>query len=294
MSYFESILTLATILAGLIWLVDAGLFAGKRRMRSQRVDAAAVEGAQKAKAQKLRDPVLVEYAKSFFPVLLIVLLLRSFVAEPFHIPSSSMVPTLLVGDFILVNKFDYGLRLPVVHTKILPIGEPKRGDVLVFRYPEASARQFCRQNPLCMGTGGMREVESSAGVDYIKRVIGLPGDHIVYRGGILTINGVRIPDQALGLYRESDALGASVQEEKFGDETHDILSFDGQTGPDGNWAVPQGEYFMMGDNRNNSFDSRYWGFVPEKDIVGKAFFIWLNIDAFHNSALWHRIGKVIH
>ncbi|MGH8321653.1 MAG: signal peptidase I, partial [Gammaproteobacteria bacterium] len=186
------------------------------------------------------------------------------------------------------------LRLPVIHSKIIPVGEPRRGDVIVFHYPEASARQYCEKNPLCMETGGMREVYSSAGEDYIKRVIGMPGDHIAYRGGKLTINGARIPDAALGLYYGHDALGATKHQEKFGDTTHDILSFGGQTGPKGEWVVPQGEYFVMGDNRNNSFDSRYWGFVPERDVVGKAFFIWLNIDALHNSALWHRTGKVIH
>ncbi|MGH8397575.1 MAG: signal peptidase I [Gammaproteobacteria bacterium] len=294
MSYFESILALATILTGLIWLADSVLFAGKRRMKFQGTDIAAVVVAEKTKAKKSRDPLLVEYAKSFFPVLLIVLLLRSFVVEPFHIPSSSMLPTLLVGDFILVNKFDYGLRLPVIHSKIIPIGEPKRGDVIVFHYPEASARQYCQENPLCMETGGMREVYSSAGEDYIKRVIGMPGDHIVYQGGKLAINGVQIPSSALGLYYGHDALGATIYQEKFGNTTHDILSFSNQTGPEGAWVVPQGEYFVMGDNRNYSFDSRYWGFVPEKNVVGKAFFIWLNIDAFHNPALWHRMGKVIH
>lgn len=287
----ETILSVLTVLSGLIWLVDALVFMRPRRHRQQ-AQAASAAGAPAAR--KHRDPVVVEYSKSFFPVLLAVLLLRTFVAEPFHIPSSSMVPTLLVGDFILVNKFDYGLRLPVIHTRIVPIGEPRRGDVVVFRYPEASARRYCQSHPLCADTGSMREVESSAGTDYIKRVIGLPGDHIAYRDGVLYINGVAVPGRVLGLYTGNDALGATLRSETLGGVTHDILATNGQLGPQGEWVVPAGEYFVMGDNRGNSFDSRWWGFVPERNIVGKAFFVWMNWDAFHDSALWHRVGTVIH
>lgn len=288
MNYFEAILTLATIVAGLIWLVDALSFAGKRQLKSRDTDR--VSGAT---GKKPRDPILVEYAKSFFPVLLIVLLLRSFVVEPFHIPSSSMVPTLLVGDFILVNKFNYGLRLPVIHTKILSLGEPKRGDVMVFHYPEASALRYCEQNPAC-GPGGLQEVQRSAGVDYIKRTIGLPGDHIVYRGETLYINGAQVSDKALDLYAGSDMMGAVLHREKLGNMTHNLLTIPGADHSQGEWIVPSGEYFVMGDNRDNSFDSRYWGFVPEKNLVGRAFFIWMNWDAFRDSRLWHRVGDVIH
>lgn len=290
----ETIITAATIVVGIIWLVDAVFFAKARRGRVVGQDAHAAEATTRTPAAGHRDPIVVEYAKSFFPVLLIVLLLRTFLVEPFHIPSSSMVPTLLVGDFILVNKFDYGLRLPVLHSKILPIGEPERGDVVVFRYPEKQARAFCGANPMCAETGGMQQVRSSAGVDYIKRVIGLPGDHVVYQDKTLYINGVRVPGKLLGPYGGPDVLGATLRQEKLGNVTHNILSIDGEVGPQGEWVVPPGEYLMMGDNRDDSFDSRSWGFVPEKDLVGRAFLVWMNWDAFHDPALWHRIGKVIH
>lgn len=281
---FEAILTLATLLSGLIWLLDAAWLA-RRRARA--------ELALQEKPSR-REPLLVEYARSFFPVLLIVLLLRSFVAEPFHIPSSSMVPTLLVKDFILVNKFDYGLRLPVLHTRILPLGEPQRGDVVVFRFPERSAYRHCLSNPLCLGSGGLQEVRRSAGSDYIKRVIGLPGDHIVYRDKTLYINGARVTDTPLGPYAGPDVYGALLSRERLGGVSHDILTIPGYAAVSGEWTVPQGQYFVMGDNRDNSFDSRYWGFVPERNLVGKAFLIWMNLDAFRNAALWHRVGEIIH
>lgn len=292
----EALLTLATIVTGLIWLFDTLFFARQRRSKAGVVhEAQAAAGVAEAVAvtKQYRDPILLEYAKSFFPVFLIVLLLRTFVVEPFHIPSSSMVPTLLVGDFILVNKFDYGLRLPVIGNKILPIGEPQRGDVVVFHYPEASALQYCEQNPAC-GPGGLQEVRRSAGVDYIKRIIGLPGDHIVYRGETLYINGVQIPDKALGLYAGLDVMGAILHQERLGNMTHDLLIIPGAEYVQGEWTVPPGEYFVMGDNRDNSFDSRYWGFVPEHDLVGRAFFVWMNWDAFHEAKLWHRVGTIIH
>lgn len=266
---FEAILVLATFLTGLVWLADALYFA-KRREGAQRPAMANADGQAPVKP---REPVVVDYSKSFFPVILLVLLLRSFIAEPFHIPSSSMVPTLLVGDFILVNKFDYGLRLPVLHTKILQIGEPKRGDVVVFRYPHDTS------------------------VDYIKRVIGLPGDHIVYRDKTLYINGVAVPRESLGPYTGPDlpdGMSAELLGEKFGDIEHHVLNITGYPSAEGEWTVPAGEYFCMGDNRDNSNDSRYWGFVPEANMVGKAFFIWMNKDAFINSSLWHRVGDSIH
>ena len=219
-----------------------------------------------------REPIVVDYSKSFFPVILLVLVLRSFLAEPFHIPSSSMVPTLLVGDFILVNKYDYGFRLPVLHTKLIPVGEPKRGDVVVFRYP-----------------GDPSE-------DFIKRIVGLPGDHIVYRDKTLYINGVVMAKDALGPYSgpDADTEGSELAREHLGPMTHELLTVPGRFGNEGEWTVPEGEYFAMGDNRDNSNDSRYWGFVPEANLVGRAFFIWMNIDAFGNKALWHRVGSVIH
>lgn len=263
---FELILTLLTLITGLVWLGDVLWFARKRRVTAPATLPESSAGAEK----KPREPLLVDYSKSFFPVLLIVLLLRSFVVEPFHIPSSSMVPTLLIGDFILVNKFDYGLRLPVLHTKIIPVGEPQRGDVVVFRYPPDPK------------------------VDYIKRIVGLPGDHIVYRNETLYINGHQVATQVLGTYNGPDALGAILSREQLGTVSHDILSIPGLDGKEGEWTVPPGHYFAMGDNRDNSSDSRYWGFVPEKNLVGKAFFIWMNWDAFRDPALWHRVGDSIH
>jgi signal peptidase I len=280
---FEMILTLATLLTGLVWLVDALLFAPKRRLAAPATEP----GAEPA---PLRDPIVVDYSKSFFPVILLVLVLRSFLAEPFHIPSSSMVPTLLVGDFILVNKYDYGVRLPVLHTKIIPVGAPKRGDVVVFHFPSETAPAFCMAAPDC----ATEELQRSEGTDFIKRVVGLPGDHIVYRDKTLYINGVMMPRQVLGEYTGPDAGGMELSDEKFGANDHQVLAEPGGGSREGEWTVPPDEYFMMGDNRDNSWDSRYWGFVPEKDLVGRAFFIWMNIDAFGNRALWHRVGSVIH
>lgn len=290
----EAFLTLATLVTGIIWLVDALYFSKKRKPDSEtRHENKVQSDVVQDKKYKRREPIVVEYAKSFFPVFLIVLLLRSFLVEPFHVPSSSMVPTLLVGDFILVNKYDYGLRLPMLGYKILSIGEPKRGDVVVFHYPEASALRYCMQNPAC-GPGGMQEVKRSAGTDYVKRIIGVPGDHIVYRNETLYINGKPISDKTIGSYKGRMIIGAELHQEKLGNVVHDLLITPGAEYVQGDWNVPAGHYFVMGDNRDNSFDSRYWGFVPEKDLVGRAFFIWMNWDAFHDAKLWHRIGDVIH
>lgn len=286
---FETILTLLTVLTGLVWLADVSWLA-RRRRHVVAADVSATAG--QPETAKPRAPVWIEYCRSFFPVLLIVLLLRSFLVEPFHIPSSSMVPTLLVGDFILVNKFDYGLRLPVSHTKFIPIGEPQRGDVMVFHFPTQSATAHCAGDEPCL-----MEIRQSAGTDFIKRVIGLPGDHIVYQGETLYVNGVKVPDKSLGLYNGPDLMGAVLHEETLGKVVHDTLILPGQPHRQGEWTVPPDEYFVMGDNRDNSWDSRYWGFVPEKDLVGKAFFVWMNWDAvmhpIQDAALWHRFGKVI-
>jgi signal peptidase I len=282
---FEALLTLATLLTGIVWLVDALFFAAKRRALATEM-APVVEHV----SAKQRDPLLVDYSKSFFPVILLVLLLRSFLVEPFHIPSSSMVPTLLVGDFILVNKYDYGVRLPVLHTKIVSVSGPQRGDVVVFHFPEESAANFCMASPEC----AMDEVQRSAGTDFIKRVIGLPGDHIVYRDKKLYINGVAMPREQVGGYTGPNAAGADLSDEKFGGSAHQVLTIPGYASREGEWTVPPGEYFMMGDNRDNSWDSRYWGYVPERNLVGRAFFIWMNKDVFLDSALWHRVGSKIH
>jgi signal peptidase I len=220
-----------------------------------------------------KQPWWVEYSVSFFPVILIVFLLRSFLVEPFKIPSSSMVPTLLVGDFILVNKFTYGVRLPVVNRKIVELGSPKRGDVMVFRFPEDPS------------------------LDYIKRVVGLPGDRIEYRGKRVTVNGQPAPTRQVDDFLSKERMQFSRRfVETLEGTAHEILidedapafaapsrSFPFASNCTYNTAVlacavPPGYYFVMGDNRDNSSDSRVWGFVPDENIVGKAFFIWLNLN----------------
>jgi signal peptidase I len=219
------------------------------------------------------EPVLVEYARSFFPIVLIVLLIRSFIAEPFRIPSGSMMPTLLVGDFILVNKFTYGIRLPVINKKVLELNEPKRGDIVVFRYPKDPS------------------------VDYIKRVIGLPGDRIVYHNKQLTINDRPVKQVSLGRYQGlgqgEDMTGAEELLEDLTGVEHSILIRNGAPTVEFVYVVPEGHYFAMGDNRDNSNDSRYWGPVPEANLVGKAFFIWMSWDWQNKGVDFARIGTVL-
>ena len=235
------------------------------------------------------EPWYLDYARSFFPVLLVVFLLRAFIAEPFRIPSGSMLPTLEVGDFILVNKYEYGIRLPILHKKIIGVGDPKRGDIMVFRYP--------RDNK----------------TNYIKRVIGIPGDSIEYRNKVLFVNGERVSTSEGGSYTPFAMNGKP--------QVHDLLTQSIATGepePDDSSAdksiaeysilhdptryssrnrsveVPEGHYFMLGDNRDHSQDSRYWGFVPDKNIVGKAFFIWFHYNGNPGGG-WNfsRIGEDI-
>ncbi|MEI6353155.1 MAG: signal peptidase I [Methylococcus sp.] len=219
-------------------------------------------------------PVIVEYARSFFPVVLIVLLLRSFLFEPFRIPSGSMMPTLLVGDFILVNKFTYGVRLPVLNTKIIENGSPKRGDVVVFRFPKDPT------------------------VDYIKRVIGLPGDRIGYFNKQVYVNGTPMKKVSLGRYIGGSQGESMDGEGLFNEELeavhHDILVREGDpSAREGEFVVPEGQYFVMGDNRDNSNDSRFWGAVPEQNLVGRAFFIWMSWDAQKPGIAFSRIGTVL-
>lgn len=220
-----------------------------------------------------KEPLLVEYARSFFPVVLIVLILRSFLFEPFRIPSGSMMPTLLIGDFILVNKFSYGVRLPVLNNKILEVGEPARGDIVVFRYPKQPS------------------------VDYIKRVIGVPGDRIAYFDKKLYVNGQLAPQVPLGSYvgvgQGSNMSGSEILEEDLGDVRHDILVRDGAPTVEDVFVVPKGQYFMMGDNRDNSNDSRYWGTVPEGNLVGKAVCIWMNWDLENGGIDFGRLGMIL-
>ncbi len=241
---FSTIMVLLVAASGLVWGVDAWLLKPRR--------VAAAGGAE------VGEPVLVDYARSFFPIFLIVLLLRAFLVEPFRIPSGSMIPTLLVGDFILVNKFDYGIRLPVINRKIIEIGEPARGDVVVFRYPEDPSTPF------------------------IKRVVGLPGDHIAYRGKRLFINGEPVTyDPAGSFVGVKSAVmhtGAEKLVERIGDEGHDIIVTPRAYSFDWEGQVPTDSYFVLGDNRDNSRDSRFWGFVPNENLIGRAFIIWMNWD----------------
>ena len=249
---FALILFLLLLATGAIWMLDSFWLKRKRP-----ADA--------------RDPWWVEYGASFFPIILVVFLLRSFLVEPFKIPSGSMIPTLLVGDFILVNKYTYGIRLPIINKKVIEVGSPQRGDVMVFRYPEDPS------------------------LDYIKRVIGLPGDKIAYLNKRLTINGQEIPLKKNEDYLDKERLYYTPRYiETLGTVNHDILvetdapSFINQTtqfpfrdkchynSSGVVCEVPAGHYFMMGDNRDNSQDSRFWGFVPDENIVGRAFFIWFN------------------
>jgi len=277
---FALLLVVLTGVTGVIWLLDHLFLAGGRKARAQAL--AQAEGSEAERQQRaqeaLREPILVEYARSFFPVILIVLLFRSFLAEPFKIPSGSMMPTLLVGDFILVNKFAYGLRLPVLGTKLVSIGEPKRGDVFVFRYP----------NP--------EHDPRKEGLDYIKRVIGLPGDEITYRNKTLYVNGKEVPQADVGPFDGSGSegrrmTGAEIHEEMLPEVQHQVLQSSMLLpGREGSWRVPAGHYFAMGDNRDNSEDSRYWGFVPEQNVIGKAFVIWMNWDSGID---FKRIGSLI-
>ncbi|MEP6701870.1 MAG: signal peptidase I [Betaproteobacteria bacterium] len=269
---FALILFILLVITGAVTLADKLVFS-KRRAAGE------------------EEPWWIEYPKSFFPVILIVFLLRSFLVEPFKIPSSSMRPTLEVGDFILVNKFTYGVRLPIIEKKIMDINQPERGDVMVFRYP------------------------LDPSLDYIKRVVGVPGDEVVYKDKQLTINGQPQPMKPEGSYSYLEGTLAFVTtqrfQEKLGNATHDVAhladappvrmggvrTFPGRENcvyNDSGFTckVPPGKYFMMGDNRDNSEDSRYWGFVPDDHIRGKAFFIWWNWDDVSSFA-FKRIGRAI-
>ena len=259
-------MVLLVVASGLIWALDVFVLARRRR------NAVADVGPGEDVAEAPPMPKIVEYARSFFPVFLIVLLLRSFLVEPFRIPSNSMMPTLLTGDFILVNKFVYGIRLPVSDQKIFAVSNPERGDVVVFRYPLDPSTPF------------------------IKRVVGLPGDRIAYYNKILYINGQQADQRIVGSYAGhgsgANMTGASLRQESLGDISHAILVQTGYHSADGKLVVPEGHYFVLGDNRDNSRDSRYWGTVPDELLIGKAFTIWMNWD-FGNGIDWTRVGKSI-
>ncbi|HWT14786.1 MAG TPA: signal peptidase I [Patescibacteria group bacterium] len=264
---FALILVVLTAVTGVIWAIDHFLFAKARSARH---------------GEAAKEPLLVEYSRSFFPVIFIVLIIRSFIAEPFRIPSSSMMPSLLIGDFILVNKFAYGIRIPVLNKEVIAVGKPKRGDVAVFKYP------------------GKYPGDPSAGTDYIKRVIGVPGDTISYVEKLVYINGQPVEQVAVGPYegvgQGQGMTGALRSIEKLPGREHEILQspYASPPPPMGDtWTVPEGAYLVLGDNRDNSEDSRYWGMVPEANLVGRAFFIWMNWDFENGGVDFGRIGSVI-
>ncbi|MDT0616863.1 signal peptidase I [Salinisphaera sp. P385] len=251
---FEVGLLLATVVTGIVWALDRWWLAKRR-------------------AENSGAGMVVEFSRSFFPVILAVLILRSFVVEPFRIPSSSMVPTLLEGDFIVVNKFGYGLRLPGLHTEFVDFGEPERGDVIVFRWPEDPSK------------------------DFIKRVVGLPGDDILYRDKMLFINGEEVAMERLGEYSGPgiSPLQSAVEfRETLGEHTHNLLNTRGRELPALRYEVPAGHYFVMGDNRDHSSDSRVWGFVPERMLVGRAFMIWMSVSFDPFRVRFDRLGSLIH
>ncbi|MEC4722000.1 signal peptidase I [Noviherbaspirillum sp. CPCC 100848] len=283
---FALILFILTIATGIIWFLDVFHFSRLRRARANqalaefdarhaklKADGIKVDdsGRHRLEAEMLKQPTWIEYSGSFFPVIALVFFLRSFLYEPFKIPSSSMVPTLMIGDLILVNKYTYGIRLPIINKKIIQLNDPQRGDVMVFKFPKDPS------------------------LDYIKRVVGVPGDKITYKNKRLIVNGKELSYQPLPDYLDEEHLTYSKQYlENLSGITHKILNDERAPAyvqnPDPfpmneacsynvegfTCTVPAGHYFMMGDNRDNSLDSRYWGFVPDQYIVGKAFFVWMN------------------
>ena len=274
---FPLILVILVGGSGLVWLLDALFLAPGRKkviadLQGQYPNWDQEDNPQHQQfrarvADQAREPVVVEYARSFFPVLFIVFVLRSFIVEPFQIPSSSMVPTLQVGDYILVNKFTYGLRLPVSRTKVVDLNEPERGDVMVFFPPHMNDTY------------------------YIKRVIGLPGDTVSYRNKRLFVNGEQVSREEVAIMPGANAryrLGL----EQLGDASHMMQVDEARLPRNFSVKVKPGHYFMMGDNRDNSSDSRVWGQVPEKDIVGKAFAIWMHWDSFLSIPSFSRVGLI--
>ncbi len=294
---FALLLFMAVVVTGLYWLAERFYFWPQRRSAAAQLEAHAarrrtelaqmgvnqVDGdVAQARARLLVQPWWLDWTAGLFPVILAVFLLRSFLFEPFKIPSGSMIPTLWVGDLILVNKFHYGLRLPVVNTKITEGTPPARGDVMVFRYPPRPS------------------------LDYIKRVVGLPGDEVSYLNKRLTINGQAIATSAVPDFFDEDSMRYMKQfEENLGDRPHRLLIDEARPAfipgadefPNRDncrysvegvvCKVPAGHYFMMGDNRDNSLDSRYWGFVPEQNIVGQAIFVWMNFSNLKRIGPFH-------
>jgi signal peptidase I len=287
---FSLLLFLAAVVTGVYWLAERFYFLPQRYKAVEALDAATARRHEElakmgitkvdtdtgeAKIRLIMQPWWLDWTAGLFPVIIVVFLLRSFLFEPFKIPSGSMIPTLLINDLILVNKFHYGVRLPVINLKVLNNNSPQRGDVMVFRYPPKPS------------------------LDYIKRVVGVPGDEVAYLNKQLTINGKPLIKTALPDFFDEDTMRYSKQfEETTGAKKYRLLNDDDRPAfipgtedfPNKQncrysnegvvCKVPEGHYFMMGDNRDNSLDSRYWGFVPEKNIVGKAFFVWMNFGNF--------------
>lgn len=270
---FNLILVPATLFFIAVWLLDKFVFK------------------QRATKGRGNENFIITWAYDFWPVLAVVMVLRSFLYEPFNIPSDSMVPTLETGDFILVNKFEYGVRLPIINSKIIDVGSPERGEVAVFRYPPQPS------------------------ISYIKRIVGLPGDHIVYDHGQLSINGEKVSKTPIQFSREKDSLDtpASIyHQETLGEHTFTMRELEGvnvaRQAPFLNYVdngkysaenglywevkVPEGHYFAMGDNRDQSADSRFWGFVPEENLTGRAFYIWMHKESGFNLPSFSRNGKI--
>ena len=278
-NYFSIFLVALTVASGLIWLADSLMFAPKRRERM-----ASASGATSSLEQDVQLPWLVDTAQQIFPVIAFVMVLRSFLYEPFQIPSGSMMPTLLVGDFILVEKFTYGLKDPVMRNKFVDLGLPERGDVVVFKFPPDPR------------------------LDYIKRVVGLPGDTVIYRNKQLKIKPACDtaencpPFQTIDLKFESTGeaykqfVPLEKYTEKLGVVSHQIYRTQGRASSNryyaqpgtqaDEWIVPEGHYFVLGDNRDNSEDGRYWGFVPEENLVGKAVAIWISFEFDRVPSSW--------
>ena len=273
---FSLVLFILVCITGLIWAMDRWIWSSRRGAEVTSPDSVA-DSKQRA-GQK--EPVIVEYAKAFFPVILIVFLLRSFVVEPFRIPSGSMLPSLLIGDFILVNKYAYGIRLPVINVNLIDTGKPRRGDIAVFRFP------------------------GDPSINYIKRVIGVPGDVVVYKDKKLTINGEPAEQSNARNYapdhRDNYGVAMTRLTENLTGVTHDILLTERPEHSQAEFIVPPDSYFVMGDNRDQSNDSRYWSYVPDENLVGKAFLVWFSWDASRNGVwpwervVWNRIGDRIH
>ena len=278
---FSFLLVMAALLTGVVVLIDNTFFASKRKKRQQEQETELINTLAKRKGKQKHDspdleklrkkqlPVLVDYSRSLFPVLFIVLIARSFFFEPYQIPSGSMLPTLRIGDFILVNKFTYGVRLPVINVKIFPGIQPKRGQVLVFRAP------------------------FEPHVNFIKRVVGLPGDSIEIVDSVLYINGARtrqgmMPNDSI----QQQYPGYHIFQERLDDTTHLMMKGDYYTTSDGRWTVPEDSYFVLGDNRGNSHDSRFWGFVPDDHIVGQAVYVWMHWDNFLSIPGFQSVGTI--